>query len=295
MDNYLSHNNVCSEDLTKCKYDCGELTKQRFIETHYKLFCPNALVNCPCCSTNVERRRLLYEREFNSSNDIGIDRKIKELKDELMLKNEEINKLIVKKQNNLSSFAEKEILQLDLKNILNNKSNNIQVINFIEYFKNSERDFLVFSISTGELITYDLTNLKIESNVKIHDDNISDLKKIHYTDTNITYVITSSFDSKINIINPLSISDRKIQTLEAPATCILINPFNDLAILGDTAGFIRLLSIENLELIISRKVPISRVILIQYSQNREFILSFSKSKTLSKTGFNIKYELTNVR
>jgi hypothetical protein len=304
VDEYEGHLRICSEDITACQNECGELIRYSFIDTHKRLFCPNALIQCHCCGSMVKRKELLYEKE--ATTDTVTYSKLKELENELKLKDEVISKLRIRKEvnhndiniigghNNIDisndyntklNYANlKEIKKLQLKNIIkSNSNNNLMIINNIHYFEstcddNPHCNHLILSVTSGDLIYYDMTKNKVINTYKVHTDNFTDLKVVK-NDNNTISVITTSFDCTISSVN-LFTGEIKKGKLDCPATYVLISATNDIAIVGNVNGFIGMLLLDGFEKIISKKIHTARVVFMEYVNYKENIISFGKNNSL---------------
>lgn len=294
LDNYWDHIKICKEDLISCK-GCGILMRDIYLETHYKLFCPETIVKCQNCQSDVKRR------EINP--DPLNDNRIIELEEELKRKDEIIHNLrssrIIQKENkdlfmdNIHDvYAIKEIRELckiNLKQELENSTNLANIV-YIEPFVFQDKNYLLFAITSGDVLIYDISSKKIIKKIQLHKDNFTEL--LHFKNHEGEGVIlSSSFDSTIA---QFKIYDLFIQEnlfinrhkTKVPVTSMMMSEDRDIIILGDVSGCIKLLSLENYEEIIPAfKVHNSRIIFIKYL-DKECLISYSKDKTLAILDLN---------
>jgi WD40 repeat protein len=293
LDNYADHNKVCSEDLMSCQKGCGALMREMYLQTHYKLFCPDATVKCQNCESEVKRS------DIKSIT----DSRFKELEDELKRKDEIIHNLrssrIIQKDNkdliidNIhDQYSNKEIGELckiNLKQELENPTNLANNL-YIESFSFKSNNYLLLAITTGDVLIYDISSKKIIKKIQLHKDNFTDL--LHFTDHQGEEVIlSSSFDSTIaqfkisQIFTEENLNINRHRT-KVPVTSMMMSEDKDIIVAGDVAGNIKLLSLEKYEEIIPPfKVHNSRIVFIKYL-DKESLISYAKDRTLAILDLN---------
>ncbi len=314
LEDYASHQKVCSQDLINCINSCGEIIKKSFSDTHIRLFCPNTLIKCKCCWSEIKRKD--FPTKEGTENGLEYNR-IKELENELKIKDEVLsvykakNKELLEKsqvkigldnamipliQNDNNKKSSKLLKMFNIKSLIKKEnSNSLMIINHIEMIYFNKENHLIFSVTSGDVIQYNLTQDKLVKVYNLHKDNITDLKTVRNFSTGEIEIITTSFDSQISSFNLIT-GEIKTKRLNQVASCMIISLSNDILIIGDMAGFIRMLIFDGFEEIINKQAHNARITTIQYTDNKEFLISFAKDNSISITdiiGFNVIKTIKN--
>lgn len=318
LDQFEYHSKTCDIDSIICE-KCGDFVKNYYIDTHLKLFCSNYEIPCPLCSAIVKRKQIsnklnLGDSETSERNNY----RMKELEEELKLKDEIISNLKRQYNNEFSLFSQnnlnciplsnknmeeykiklltadiKDLFKIDFKEVL--KDSLIQVknffsVNFIEFYRDNLTDLscVVLALSVGALVFVHCASGTVLHFLHLHNDNLTDMKIFSNKNNGHNYIVTSSFDSNVCVVNLSDFNFIKIN-LNFPCMFILIT---DTIILGDIKGYIKIFSSQDLKLIKEKKIHNERI---------KFILNNSDNLSLSSYGndkyFNIinSFDLTIIK
>jgi len=314
LEDYASHQKICSEDLINCINSCGEIIKRSFSDTHIRLFCSNTLMKCKCCGSELRRKDFPLKE---GSENILENNRIKELENELKIKDEILsvyiskNKELLEKSNlkigldnsfipfmqdDRSKKSSRLLKMINIKTLLKKEnSNSLMIINHLDIIYFNNENHLILSVTSGDVIHYNFTHDKLVKVYNLHKDNITDLKTVRNSSTGEIEIITTSFDSHISSFNLIT-GEIKTKRLNQIASCIIISISNDILIIGDMAGFIRMLIFDGFEEIINKQAHNARITTIQYTDNKEFLISFAKDNSISLTdiiGFNVIKHIKN--